>query len=491
MTDRPVVLSLDISSSGVRARLHDRRFTTVAEASADLSTIADADGQSVHAFGDILDAAVNVIRSVAATSDVVIEAIAASGTASSFAWAHRDSSGAISEVSDVLLWSDARAGAVWAQLRDAVSDAYERTLCPPDASYWPAKLLWSHDHGAGPTDVYGGGKDFVVEWLTGEFVTDPMSAGSTGILGSQAALDWDAELIELVGISATQLPRLVAATTTAPLKEEVADLLGLPAGIPVAAGGMDGPLTQIGAAGFDRRVASCTIGTSIAFRANSVARAVDPERRVWCYPVDESHWVAGGAGNNGGNVLTWMRDRFGGGASVGEIAASAFTVEPGGELIFVPYLNGERAPLWRSELRAAFIGLGANDGLPELGRAAVDGIGAALIELAATVESLTGTQESVRLTGGFIQEQRWVQAMTDALGRRTSVSVPDSATATGVAMIAWAAAEGVPIDQVFVPSQGDSWQPDPDSHERYLSVAKRVSAARELLWPEGGETYGG
>ncbi|MFC4243159.1 FGGY-family carbohydrate kinase [Gryllotalpicola reticulitermitis] len=483
------VLSLDISSSGVRARLHDRDMVTLAERAVDLATFADATGRSAHRFAEIQEAVRAVVRGVSGTG-ATIRAVAASGTASSFAWARRAGS-EISDVSDVLLWSDSRALVAWPHVAEAARVAFERTLCPPDASYWPAKLLWARgEFGLGADAVFAGGKDFVFEWLTGRFWTDPMSGASTGVFDS-ARWEWDAPLLGAAGARPEQLPEVHDSYATAPLRTEVAETLGLPAGIPVATGGMDGPLTQIGACGFDAGIASCTIGTSIAYRANSAQRAVDPDARVWCYPIDRSHWVVGGAGNNGGNVLTWIRDRLGGEASVGELVAAAFDVAPDDGLFFVPYLSGERAPLWRPELRGGFIGLASHHGLPDLTRAAVEGIAAALIELAGTVRSAAGEQTAVRFTGGFIQQPRWVQIMTDALAADTGVPVPDSATSTGAAIIAWAAADGRPVDSVFTPNVAETWRPDSASAVRLAARASRLRQLRDLLWPvSAGETRG-
>ena len=120
---------------------------------------------------------------------------------------------------------------------------------------------------------------------------------------------------------------------------------------------MDGPLAQLGAAGWDEKIATCTLGTSIAFRAATGGRSLDPNRRAWCYPVSRSLWVVGGAGSNGGNVLEWAHGIVGGG-DLGDVLrqALALPLDPG--LVFLPYLNGERSPLWRDDLRGAIVGLG-------------------------------------------------------------------------------------------------------------------------------------
>ena len=149
---------------------------------------------------------------------------------------------------------------------------------------------------------------------------------------------------------------------------------------------MDGPLAQLGAAGWDETVATCTVGTSIAFRAASARRTLDPTMRTWSYPVSRTFWVIGGAGSNGGNVISWLQQLTGNGA-LGDLVREALSLSPDPQLLFLPYLFGERSPLWRDDLRAAIVGLAAHHGQLDIVRAALDGISAAAQELAEAVSA--------------------------------------------------------------------------------------------------------
>jgi gluconokinase len=481
---REAVLALDLSSSGVRARAHDRGLAVLSEHSVDLETRVAADGTSAHDLTAIIAAVRAAIRPVAADPGVRIVALAASGTASSLAVARVSPSGPSGPEarSEVLLWSDSRAAHHFPELAGDLAAAYGRTLCPPDVSYWPAKLRYLTHLGTLGDGVVAGAKDLVFAWLTSRLWTDPMSAASTGVFDSET-WQWDGELLDRLGVAAADLPELHDAADSAPLSPSAAVELGLPAGLPVAAGGMDGPLTQLGAAGARERVSSCTVGTSIAVRAGSPCRAVDPEQRTWCYPVTSGFWVTGGAGSNGGNLLTWLRDRVGLAGSITELADLAFGVPADPGLEFIPYLHGERAPLWRSDLRAAFLGLGAHHTSAELARAVLDGLAASVLELAAAVRSVAGAPERVVFTGGFLRDARWVQLMTDALGVATAVPVPDAATSVGTAMIAWAAATETPVETVFRPRLEPVAEPDLQAHKSLRATAARIAERRRLLWP--------
>ncbi len=474
-------LAIDISSSGVRARAHNRALRILAERSVDLRTCVAADGTSCHDLAEIMSAVREAVRPIAADPRFRLVALAASGTASSLAMA-RLGDKAPEAMSEVLLWSDSRAMSHYPAIAGDLAAAYGRTLCPPDVSYWPAKLRYLADRGLPRHVVAAGAKDLVFTWLTGLLWTDPMSAASTGMFDS-SAWRWDAALLDRVSVTAAQLPEVHDAAGYAPLTSAAAASLGLPAGLPVAAGGMDGPLTQLGAAGARDRLASCTIGTSTAVRAGATRRVADPERRTWCYPVTPGFWVAGGAGSNGGNLLTWLRDRIGLASSIAELADLAFGVSPDPDLVFVPYLHGERAPLWRSDLRAAFIGLRAHHSSADMTRAVLDGLASSVLELAQAVESVTGPPERVVFTGGFIRDARWVQLMTDAFGVPAAVPVPDAATSAGAAVLAWAAAEGTAAEDVFTPRLEPLATPDARVHERLRASAARIADRRRVLWP--------
>ena len=93
----------------------------------------------------------------------------------------------------------------------------------------------------------------------------------------------------------------------------------------------------------------------------------DPQMRTWCYNLTDDMWVAGGAINNGGMILRWVRDKichYGGSAletldidPYDLMTMKAEHVDAGADgLICLPYFTGERAPYWNSELRGMFFG---------------------------------------------------------------------------------------------------------------------------------------
>lgn len=488
MTSPGVVLAVDVGTSGARAFSYDERYVIQATAGAPITTISGADGSSTQSWEQVRPAIAGSIREVAARSLAPVAALVLSGTASCLvpSWPGPGGEHSASEcrAGEVILWSDTRASAEQAEVDGLMRGSYQRTLCPAHVSYWPAKLRWLARHQPAPMAAgrFTTAKDLFYELVTGERWTDPMTAASTGVFDSDG-WDWDAALLAECGISAGQLPEVRAATTHAPLRDGAAAELGLPRGLPVVLGGMDGPLAQLGAAGFAGRVATCTVGTSIAVRAMAAARTPDPAQRLWCYPISGDHWVVGGAGSNGGNVLDWVARTTGARDGVGDLLREALARPADPSLVFLPYLNGERSPLWRDDLRGALIGLASHHGPADVARAALDGVAGAVQELAAAVAAGVGEPDEVRLTGGFLADEHWTQLVTDALGVVTSVPEPAEATATGAAVLGWLVL-GRPEPRPPLPARATQERsPDGAAHAALAAKSTLMRELRARLFP--------
>jgi gluconokinase len=485
-----LVLAVDVGTSGARAFSYDEQYAIGATAGAPVTTVSGADGSSTQAWEQVRAAIAGSIAEVAARSPAPVAALVLSGTASCLVPCWPGPGGEHGyRAGEVILWSDTRAAAEQAEVDGLMRGSYQRTLCPAHVSYWPAKLRWLARHQPAPmaSARFTTAKDLFYELITGERWTDPMTAASTGVFDSDG-WGWDAELLAGCGVSAGQLPEVRAATAHAPLRDRFADELGLPRGLPVVLGGMDGPLAQLGAAGFAGQVATCTVGTSIAVRAMAAARTPDPAQRLWCYPISEDpisgrHWVTGGAGSNGGNVLDWVARTTGAGDGVGDLLREALARPADPSLVFLPYLNGERSPLWRDDLRGALIGLASHHGPADVARAALDGVAGAVQELAAAVAACVGEPAEVRLTGGFLADEHWTQLVTDALGLVTSVPEPAEATATGAAVLGWLAL-GHPEPRAPFPARATRKRaPDGAAHAALVAKSALMRELRARLFP--------
>src|SRR3954453_4311083 len=320
-------------------------------------------------------------------------------------------------------WGDTRAAAQAERLRAAPGglELHRRTGTPLHPMSPLAKLVWFRGEAPEVFEAarrWAGIKEYVVAGLTGEWLVDHSIASATGLL-ELATLDWDREGLELAGIGAHRLSPLVPTThVLGQLTADAARELGLPPDCPVVVGASDGTLANLGVGAVRPGVAACSIGTSGALRVMVEDPAVDPQGSVFCYALTPGRWTVGGAINNGGVVLEWAHDALAPDiddrAAVLDLAADA---PPGSDgLLMLPYLLGERAPHWSTDLRGAYVGLTRAHGRAHLVRAAIEGV---CLQLALVLESMRAAGVEVRemrAPGGFARSALWRQLLADALG---------------------------------------------------------------------------
>ncbi|MDU6507592.1 MAG: gluconokinase, partial [Staphylococcus sp.] len=344
-------------------------------------------------------------------------------------------------LTESMIWADNRAN----QYADLINeqygghDIYKRTGTPIHPMSPLSKIFWmKHEQ----PDIYQNTamfadiKTYIFYQLYGEYVIDHSMASATGMFNLQQ-LDWDQEALELLGISASQLPQLVPTTHILKgMKKRYATLMGIDENTPVVVGASDGVLSNLGVNSYKKGEVAVTIGTSGAIRTVIDKPRTDYKGRIFCYVLDEDHYVIGGPVNNGGVILRWLRDELL--ASEVETAKRlgvdpydvltkiASRVKPGADgLIFHPYLAGERAPLWNANARGSFFGLTLSHQKEHMIRAALEGVLYNLYTVyLALIEVMNETPNTIKATGGFAKSEVWRQMMADIFD--TDVIVPES-----------------------------------------------------------------
>ena len=210
--------------------------------------------------------------------------------------------------------------------------------------------------------------------------------------------------------------------------------LGLPDGIPIVGGVNDGIGSLIGAA-----------GTALG-RATDPGGAAGGLALVWNTPVSATGvdcwpgWlpgtsILGGAFAAGGSAVDWWAAATGG--DVDTVLRAAEQAPPGaGGLVFLPFLAGERNPLWDAEARGAFLGLSFDHGPTHLARAVVESSGYSLRLLTDALASAGATYEELRVSGGQAQSRFWNQVKADVLGCVVAVPHVSEAALMGDAICA-------------------------------------------------------
>ncbi len=321
-------------------------------------------------------------------------------------------------LTNIWLWSDLRAAELAEPLRKSKEGqaVYGRTGVPIHPMSPLLKIIWLRENQPKifkQTHKFLGIKEYLLFHLLGEYVSDLSVASATGLLNTRENR-WDERALALAGISAAQLPELEIPAQIMVLPKQVSSALHLPAGLPIVLGGSDGALANLGSGATLPGQWAVTIGTSAAIRIVTDAPFTDPQMRTFCYRVDEKRCIVGGASNNGTNALEWLRTSvMGSKLSAGAFAKLAQVAPLGTDgLLFLPYLLGERAPLWDARARGSFRGLSAHHTSAHLIRAVMEGVLFNLKVIAEPLESLQPL-EILHAGGGFSHSRLWVQMLAD------------------------------------------------------------------------------
>ena len=166
--------------------------------------------------------------------------------------------------------------------RDWTTKFYQKTGCVPNAIYpaFKIKHFYTQNPKLNRLKIMDQGS-YLNYKLTGEFVTTKSLASGTGLLNINST-EYDSEILEDLGIEATNLPELIEFDQTYPLKEQAASDLGLHSGIPVVLSNPDGGLNQIGAGAMHLGTMTFSVGTSGAIRLSSPKPLLPSEQATWC-----------------------------------------------------------------------------------------------------------------------------------------------------------------------------------------------------------------
>jgi len=154
-------------------------------------------------------------------------------------------------------------------------------------------------------------------------------------------------------------------------------------------------------------------------------------------------YICGGATNNGGNAVQWYADLVFGkdrwdAAALDRLAAESETVAAGCEgLIFLPYLLGERAPIWDACAKGVFFGVRSIHEQRHFMRAILEGISYGMRETGASLEETIGPIAQIYASGGFTRNKSWLQLVADLFDKPVNVTAQADASAIGAAMLSW------------------------------------------------------
>ncbi|MGB0343654.1 MAG: xylulokinase [Parvibaculales bacterium] len=327
--------------------------------------------------------------------------------------------GAGAPLRPAIMWSDLRAATQARQLHNDGTCA-RITGNRPNATWTLPQLRWLAENEA---DILAKcqklyfAKDWLRAQLTGDHATD-MGEVVGAMMNDAVMTGWDDNLLALSGLEKTALPQIMSPGAMAGrVTPAAATAFGLPANVPVYVGSIDTSTEWLCCAPLSATTASLKLASAgvLSFGARAASTTYPPVSR---YPhiLDDCVYHAAGMSNCTG-ALEWVRQNWLGGMAWAQMTALAATARPGAAGVrFYPYLNGERAPLWRTDICAALTGLTRATSSADLARAAFEGVSFALREIWLDMTAkLPDRPQSLHVLGGGAANPLWLQMLADIL----------------------------------------------------------------------------
>ena len=372
---------------------------------------------------------------------------------------------------NAIVWLDNRAAAQAEEIdrKFGVRQVYEVTGQPEITATWPAcKLLWLRQN---EPEIFKNIKkiflleDYLLYRLTGEFVTEKTLQSSSLYLDIRKG-QWWKEMLDYIGISEAQLPKLMDSGKVIAVKD----------GTTVVTGVMDQIAGAIGAGVVDSSVVSEMTGTTMAIVAPTDSfPAYQEGSKVPCHVNYDGSYCLLTWTPTAGIALKWFKDNFCEGKSYEDLNVLAAAVPAGcNGLTFLPYLCGSIIPKYNPDARGAFLGLTMEHTRGHAVRAIFEAVAFMLRE---NLEYLKLSCEQIRSMGGGAVSPLWCQIKADVTGKKIVTLKNTEAACLGAAIVAGVGAgifESVAAassrlektDREYFPGGED----DTEAFSRYLSL---------------------
>ncbi|WP_454114069.1 xylulokinase [Microbacterium maritypicum] len=373
-----------------------------------------------------------------------------------------------------IIWADTRAGAQQRELEVAIGAerAYGILGHRLNPTYSVEKIMWVRDN---EPDTWTRvrrvcvAKDFIVLRLTGRLATDRSDASGTNAY-DQARGTWSDEVLQAARLDPALFPEILESTQIAgTLTDAAAAALGLHTGVRVVMGGGDGPLAAVGSGVVaPEDGAYVCLGTSswISFAADAPLH--DPAMRTFTFDnVVPGSFVPTATMQAGGASVKWIAEALSPDPAHPEtsrLTAEASVNVDTDDLYFLPYLLGERSPMWDPDARGAFLGLARHHGRAHLVRAVLEGTAFNLLSCIQAFRESGAVIDRIDAVGGGAQSDVYLSVLADVWGvpvrRRTIVEEANSlgaavTAAVGLGLTDFSAARALSeVTAEFTPDAG-------------------------------------
>jgi glycerol kinase len=326
-------------------------------------------------------------------------------------------------IHNAIVWQDTRTDAICNELaRQGGSDRFRPKTGLPLATYFSGpKLRWMLDHVEGAParaengELLFGNIDTWIIWnLTGQHVTDVTNASRT-LLMDLERLDWDDEILQLLGIPRQMLPRICSSSEIYGAARGVLD------GIPVAGDLGDQQAALFGQSCYEPGEAKNTYGTGCFMLLNTGENPVASKSGLLTtlgYKIGNQKPIYALEGSVAvtGALVQWLRDNLGLISKSSDVETLARSVGDNGGIYFIPAFSGLFAPYWRSDARGAIVGMTRYVHKGHIARAALEATAFQTREVLEAMETDSGvTLKVLKVDGGMVFNELLMQFQADIL----------------------------------------------------------------------------
>lgn len=382
---------------------------------------------------------------------------------------------------NMIIWADNRSSSVATAIHNSSygQELYEKTGTPIHAMTPLCKLRWLKEYESeifSKTAKFISIKEYIWLRMFQQYEVDYSIASATGMMNIEE-FNWNDRSLEVSSVREDQLSSLVN-TNHHRTCDDVAlcSQLGISRDTPVFIGASDGCLANVGSFATGEGYMALTIGTSGAVRVSRKKPMLNFKAMTFNYLLDETTYVCGGPINNGGVALKWYVENLLGKnlENAGDYAAILGALKetsPGaGGLIFLPYVLGERAPIWNSNASGVFFGMRGYHTQAHFTRAVIEGISTSLYDIAFNMIETGLDIKQIHVSGGFVHSEQWLQILADMFGKKVCLINTADASAIGAALLAMKDIGMISDYHQLRPREIKEFHPDPADMASYRGV---------------------
>jgi xylulokinase len=431
------LLSLDVGTGSLKACVYDLQGNLLAKASQEYPTHYTQPGWAEQDPQIWWEACCSACRNIISQNDLRVSGITVSGQAPGCVPVDHTHS----PLRPAILWLDRRSSPQvdWLVEHLGLEQAVQIGMNTLDSYFGAVKWLWYRQN---EPDLYDRtwkilqANSFIILKLTGEAVIDPGHAGLCSPCFDAKKSEWSQAVCDLMDLDIGKLPPISPAKqVVGTVSAAASSLTGLSAGTPVVCGAPDFLCSFLGSGAASAKTAAMMLGTAGNLMSLTPPK-IDPRLLNTIY-INGAVISTGGV--LAGSAVRWFGEmlRIDPTDIYETLDNEAALIEPGSEkLIFLPYLLGERSPIWDAYARGVYFGLTTTHHRGHLYRALLEGVAYAFRQLIDILTENGGSIEEIITINGGARSAVWRQIFADVLERPIRWRPSKDGTSLGGAYLA-------------------------------------------------------